>query len=143
MKFIIVSHKQEGMAVFTPQDMKWKDGPATLQKGAKMMVLEGDPSQEGVFTMRLWFPDGFEVKPHWHGQIEHATVLQGTLNIGMGDKFDRSATREMGVGSFGFWPAGMKHFGWFKGDTILQLHGRGPWTVTYVNPADDPRKPAN
>ena len=27
-----------------------------------------------------------------------------------------------------------------EGETILQLHGKGPWTITYVNPADDPRK---
>jgi hypothetical protein len=129
------------MALYTPADIKWKDGPGSLQKGAKMMLLEGDPTQEGMFTMRLWFPDGFEVKPHFHSQIEHVTILQGALNIGMGDKFDRSATKEMSVATFGFWPPGMKHFAWAKGDTILQLHGRGPWTVTYVNPADDPRKP--
>lgn len=44
------------------------------------------------------------------------------------------------VGSFGYWPVGMRHFAWAEGETVLQLHGRGPWTVTYVNPADEPRK---
>jgi alcohol dehydrogenase YqhD (iron-dependent ADH family) len=32
------------------------------------------------------------------------------------------------------------HFAWTKTATIVQLHGMGPWGVTYVNPADDPRK---
>jgi|SRR5215204_1629701 len=127
------------MGLFTPTEIKWGQGPASLQKGAKMMILEGDPTREGPFTMRLWFPDGFVVSPHWHTQVEHVTIISGVLNFGMGEKFDRGATREMTAGSFGYWPVGMRHFAWAKGETVLQLHGRGPWTITYVNPADDPR----
>jgi len=56
------------------------------------------------------------------------------------DKFDQAATQVMSAGTFGFWPAGMKHFAWVKGETVLQLHGIGPWKIEYVNPADDPRK---
>ena len=26
-----------------------------------------------------------------------------------------------------------------KGETVIQLHGAGPWEIKYVNPADDPR----
>ena len=130
---------QGGMGLFTPTEVQWKDGPPSLRPGAKMAVLEGDPTREGPFTMRLWLPDGFEVAPHWHTQVEHVTVLSGTLNFGMGEKFDRAATQAMPVGSFGYWPVGMRHFAWTSGETVLQLHGRGPWTVTYVNPADDPR----
>jgi hypothetical protein len=135
-------HMKDKMGLFPPGEVQWKDGPASLQKGTKMAILEGDPTKPGQFTMRLWFPDGFVVSPHWHSQIEHVTVISGVLNFGMGDKFDRAATREMTAGTFGFWPIGMKHFAWMKGDTVLQLHGMGPWTVTYVNPADDPRKPS-
>ena len=29
-----------------------------------------------------------------------------------------------------------------KGETVLQFHGTGPWTIRYVNPADDPRTTA-
>ena len=133
-------HTADDMGLFVPADVKWVEGPASLQKGAKMVILEGDPTREGPFTMRLWFPDGFVVAPHSHTQVEHVTVLSGVLNFGMGEKFDRGATRAMPAGSFGFWPVGMKHFAWAKGETVLQLHGRGPWTVTYVNPADDPRQ---
>jgi hypothetical protein len=57
----------------------------------------------------------------------------------MGEKFDRAATRPMSAGSFGYWPIGMRHFAWAEGETVLQLHGRGPWTITYVTPSDDPR----
>jgi hypothetical protein len=68
------------MAVYPAAEMQWRNGPASLPRGAQMMVLEG-----------------------------------------------------------GHWAAGTRHFAWAEGETILQLHGQGPWTVTYVNPTDDPR----
>ena len=128
------------MGFYSPAEVKWKDGPGSLPAGAKFAVLEGDPSKEGPFVMRLWLPDGFRIPPHWHPKVERVTVVSGTFNLGMGEKFDQSATREMPAGTFGFWPAGMRHFAWAKGDTVLQLHGTGPWAINYVNPADDPRK---
>lgn len=132
---------QGPMTVFPATDLQWKDGPPSMPKGAKMAVLEGDPTGPGMFTMRLRFPDGFRVGPHWHSQTEHVTVIAGTLHVGMGERFDRSSARTLVAGSFGFWPAGTRHFAWMEGETILQLHGQGPWTITYVNAADDPRTP--
>jgi len=32
------------------------------------------------------------------------------------------------------------HFAWTKEEVVVQLNGMGPWGVTYVDPADDPRK---
>ncbi|HEV8356865.1 MAG TPA: cupin domain-containing protein [Gemmatimonadales bacterium] len=132
---------QTPMTLYSSDEIQWKDGPPTLPKGAKMAVLEGDPSQPGMFTLRFKFPDGFRVGPHWHTQTEHATVLAGVLHLGMGERFDRAAARALPAGSFGYWPAGTRHYAWAEGETILQLHGQGPWTVSYVNPADDPRRP--
>jgi quercetin dioxygenase-like cupin family protein len=129
----------DDMRISSPADVRWKTGPASLPSGAKLAVLEGDPGKDGFFTMRLWLPDGFKIPPHFHPKVEHVTVIKGTFNFGMGERFDQTATREMPEGTFGFWPAGMKHFAWAKGETILQLHGTGPWMITYVNPSDDPR----
>jgi quercetin dioxygenase-like cupin family protein len=137
-----VAQSQDRIGLFLPAGIPWTAGPASLRAGARVAVLEGDPTREGVFTMRLWLPNGFEVAPHSHTQVEHVTVVSGVLHFGMGEKFDRAATRPMPAGSFGYWPIGMKHFAWAEGETVLQLHGRGPWTVTYVNAADDPRRPA-
>jgi quercetin dioxygenase-like cupin family protein len=131
---------QAQMTLYSLAEIQWKDGPPSLPKGVMMAVLEGDPTQPGMFTLRFKFPDGFQVKPHWHTQTEHATVISGVLHLGMGDRFDRAETRVLPVGAFGHWPAGTRHFAWFEGETILQLHGQGPWSVEYVNPADDPRK---
>ncbi len=110
-----------------------------MPKGAQFTVLEGDPGKEGPFVMRLKMPDGFRIQPHWHPKVERITVIAGTFQLGMGDKFDQSATNAMPTGSYGYWPAGMRHFAWTQGETVLQLHGVGPWSITYVNPADDPR----
>jgi quercetin dioxygenase-like cupin family protein len=126
-------------SIHRPDQIKWKDGPASLPPGAKFAVLEGDTTKEGPFTMRVLLPDGFRIPPHTHPNIEHVTVISGLVNFGMGEKFDKSATQPMPAGTFGFWPAGMKHFVWTTGETIVQVHGIGPWRIDYLNPADDPR----
>jgi hypothetical protein len=128
-----------GPAIYRPDALVWKDAPASLPPGAKLAVLDGDPTKPGPFVMRMKFPDGYRVAPHTHPRPERATVLAGVLHIGMGAAFDAAKCQAMPAGSFGTWPAGMEHFGWFQGETIIQLHGDGPWAVTYVNPADDPR----
>jgi len=140
-KHEMTESKKAEMSLYPTAEVQWKDGPASLPAGAKFAVLEGDPAKEGLFTMRLWLPDGFKISPHWHSKVEHVTVISGTFNIGMGEKFAQAATRAMPAGTFGFWPPEMRHFAWAKGETVLQLHGTGPWTITYVNPSDDPRKP--
>jgi quercetin dioxygenase-like cupin family protein len=129
-----------GLSVFTPSEIKWKDGPPSLPPGAKMAVLDGDPTRTGPFVMRVKLPDGYRIPPHVHPRPERITVISGTFHVGMGDRFDPAKGREMPAGSFGTWPAGMKHFVWVKGETVVQLHGTGPWVIEYLNPADDPRK---
>jgi mannose-6-phosphate isomerase-like protein (cupin superfamily) len=124
----------------TPSAVAWGPGPAALPGGTQAAVLEGDPAKAGPFTLRLKMPDGYKIAPHYHPADEHVTVLQGTFVMGMGEKFDQTAGRELTVGSFAMMPTGTRHFAWTKGETILQLHGIGPWGVTYVNPSDDPRK---
>src|SRR6266853_6123756 len=96
------------MHLYPPTTIEWKAGPPSLPPGAKMAVLEGDPTKEGPFTMRVMLPDGFSIPPHIHPATEHITVISGTFNFGMGDKFDKSATQAMPAGTFGHWPGGMK-----------------------------------
>jgi hypothetical protein len=129
----------KGIVLNHPDRLKWQDGPASLPKGVQITVLEGDPNKEGPFAFRLKMPDAYRVQPHTHPKTERVTVIAGTLYIGMGEKFDANATKPMPAGTYGRWEAGMKHFAWVKGETILQLHGTGPWTINYLNPDDDPR----
>src|SRR5437870_13150351 len=83
------------MAFFPGTELDWKDGPPSLPKGAKMAILEGDPTQPGMLTMRLRLPDGCQVFPHWHTQTEHATVLAGTPHGGAGRRPDCRPTRTL------------------------------------------------
>ena len=114
-------------------------GPIYAQSGPIYFELEDGMKIDGPFVMRVKMPDGYRVPPHTHPKPERVTVISGTLNIGMGDTFAADKCTAMPAGSFGTWPAGMKHFGWMKGETVLQMHGTGPWSLTYVNPKDDPR----
>jgi quercetin dioxygenase-like cupin family protein len=127
------------MRLYPPTTIEWKAGPAALPPGAKMAVLEGDPTKEGPFVVRFQFPDGYHILPHTHPKTERVTVISGILYLATGEALDRVSAKKLPAGSFGYWPAGMKHTAWSEGETIIQLHGIGPWQINYVNPADDPR----
>lgn len=71
--------------------------------------------------------------PHWHPEDEHVVVVQGTWYLGAGDRFSRSDLREMTVGAYALVPKKMNHFAWSKGDTIIQVHGIGPFRITFVD----------
>jgi hypothetical protein len=126
--------------MYAPDQIKWQPGPPSLLPGAQMAILEGDPSKPGFFAMRLRFPDGYKVMPHWHPKQERVTIVAGTLNLGMGDTYDANNVHPLTAGSYSTMPAGMRHFAFAKGMTELQLATNGPWAINYVNPADDPRK---
>jgi quercetin dioxygenase-like cupin family protein len=127
------------MRLYAPATVEWKPGPAALPAGAKVAALEGDATKDGPFVVRLQFPEGYHIPPHTHPKTERVTVISGTMFLAMGDNLDRSAAKTLPAGTYGFWPAGMKHTAWFDGETIIQLHGIGPWQINYLNPADDPR----
>ena len=104
-----------------------------------MAVLSGDPTKKGLFTVRLQAPAGYKVPPHTHPTAENITVIAGTFNVGTGDKFDEAAGKALEAVGFVVLPAGMKHYAWSTTETVLQIHGKGPFEIKYVNPADDPR----
>jgi quercetin dioxygenase-like cupin family protein len=137
---VLAQTESNAIHIFTPDKMKWSDGPASLPKGAQITVLEGDPKASGPFTIRVKFPANFKVMPHVHEGPEHVTVISGAIYVGQGDKFDEKNVTRVDKGSFGLIAPGTQHFGFTKSETILQLHGMGPWVVHYVNSADDPRK---
>ncbi len=121
---------------FNEADLKWVDAPPdSLPKGCRIAILEGDPSRPGPFTMRVKFPAGSRMQPHWHPADEHATVLSGVLKVGKGDAFDENKTAAITRSGFMLMPAGMHHFALFPEETVLQLHGMGPWKVIYLEEA--------
>ena len=81
--------------LLTPADLQWGEAPAGLPAGAKLAVLEGDPTKKGPFTIRLQMPDGYKIMPHTHPTAEKVTVISGTGFLGMGAKFDEAAAKQM------------------------------------------------
>jgi quercetin dioxygenase-like cupin family protein len=119
--------------IVTPSQLDWVSS-AMLPAGAKMAVVQGDYTKAGWYTLRLSLPDGATFRPHFHGMAEYATVLQGTLMVGLGDAMDPSKMTALPAGSYAEIPAGIHHYGVAKGDTIIQLSGMGPMTMTEVKP---------
>lgn len=130
---------QEIPIMVSPADVKWGDASPALPPGAKAALLSGDPKLEGPFVMRVKLPADYKVPPHFHPGNENVTVLSGTFHAAMGDTFDASKAKAMSAGSFLLLPAKNPHFVFTKEETIIQVSASGPWTLTYVNPADDPR----
>lgn len=131
---------QDSHIIIAPGEIKWGSAPPALPAGSQFAVLEGDPSKAGSsFTIRVKFPNGYTVPPHWHTTDENVVVLKGTLMLGLGDKLDKTAGKELQAGSYARMPQGMRHSAWTKGETIIQIYGIGPFEVNYVNAADDPR----
>ena len=127
--------------VVRPGAIEWGPAPPALPPGSRLAVLAGDPSRPGApYVLRAKLPDGYKVPPHWHPTDENITVLQGTLLVGQGERFDPATMEEMPANSFMCMPKSMRHFAMAKGETIIQVHGIGPFEFNYINPADDPRR---
>jgi Cupin domain. len=120
-----------------PKDIKWSDIPS-LPAGAKMSILYGDPSAAGPFGMRLKVPAKYSIGPHFHPADENVTVISGTFIMGVGDDA-KGKTMALPAGAFARMKAGTHHFAKTDKEAIVQINGVGPWGITYVNPADDPR----
>jgi hypothetical protein len=123
-----------------PDAVKWGPAPPVLPKGAMIAVLAGDPFKEGAYVLRLKLPAHYKIPPHHHPTAENVTVLSGSFHAGMGDRLDMAKGQTFAPGGFASLPAGMNHYAWASTETIVQVHGNGPFAIEYVNPMDDPSK---
>lgn len=131
-------YRGEHHVMIAPDDLQW--GPVgSMGKGAEIAFIEGDISKKEPFTFRLRLADGYEILPHVHPEFERVTVLSGTLHFAHGEEFDRNDTQRLEAGSVAIMPPGDPMYGHAEGETIIQLHGTGPWGIEYLDPDDDPR----
>jgi len=125
--------------IVSADQVTWAAGPPSLAAGAQSAVLHGDPSKEGLFVMRLELPAGFAIAPHSHPKPEIVTVISGAFNVGMGEVADKAKAQRLPAGSFFAFDPGMSHYAHVEEETVVQISSTGPWAITYLNPADDPR----
>ncbi len=132
------AYQGDGHTMVIPSELEW--GPVgSMAPGAQIAVIEGDLGAEAPFTFRLRLPADYEIAPHVHPAYERVTVLSGTLHFAHGEEFDRDQARELPAGSVAIMSPGDPMFGYTEEETVIQLHGTGPWGIEYVDPADDPR----
>jgi quercetin dioxygenase-like cupin family protein len=125
----------EHHTVVAADGMQWK----LLRPGAEIAVVSGDPDKSGsAFVLRFRYRGRARIPPHWHPADEHLTILSGTFRLGTGSSGDEGATTALGPGAYALVAAKMPHYAWTEGDTVVQVHGIGPFVINYVNPADDP-----
>ena len=134
-----VALAEDMAAPINASQIKFTGAPNMLPPGAQWFVLSGDPSKEGLYTVRLRLPAGYQIPAHSHPTTEAITVLSGKLLLGMGDKLDPKKGTVLTAGGYAEAPAKMNHYAVATSPSVIQLHGMGPVEITYVDKADDPR----
>ena len=95
----------------------------------------GDMDRPGEpFVIRIHHDAGYVVLPHTHPEDENITVLTGSWALGMGSRVNMSELEPMAQGALGFVPKKMAHFGYAKAETVLQVHGIGPFVNLPIDP---------
>jgi quercetin dioxygenase-like cupin family protein len=126
--------------IIAAPDIQWAPAPVSMPSGAQTVVLYGDPSKDQLFVMRLKVPSGYKIPPHTHPKPEVVTVISGTMKLGMGEMADESKAQTLSAGSFFALAPNTPHYVFAVEETVVQLSAIGPWSITYVNPKDDPRQ---
>ncbi len=108
---------------------------STFTRNHRFVTVSGDPTKAGaLYVIRIHSEAGYIIMPHTHPEDEHITVLKGTWELGMGERFNPNALETMEMGGYGLVGKKMAHFAFSKTDAVVQVHGIGPFTTTWVTP---------
>ncbi len=103
-------------------------------EGVETAILYGDPAKPGLYVMRVKFPAGLKIQPHWHPEeMRTVAVISGTLLFAFGDTWDEAKMQPLPPGSFFAEPAKTPHYAWARdGEVVLQLTAIGPTATTMI-----------
>jgi quercetin dioxygenase-like cupin family protein len=141
-----VDKREEASEIrISPKEFAWPAGAGpsvgtSLRREVETMVLKGDPSKPGLYTILLRIAPNTRIQPHSHPDDRIATVVSGTWYFGYGNAFDESVLKELPPGSFYTEPPGVNHFGLTKEEVLIQMTGIGPSDTTYVDSQQDPTR---
>ena len=129
----------------TPKEIKWSAASSAAgtsgAAGLQTVVLKGDPTKPGLYTLLLRLPPNTKIQAHSHKDDRTAVVVSGLWYFGYGREFNEAALKELPAGSFYTEPPGVDHFAMTKGqETVIEITGYGPSGTTYVDPKNDPGK---
>lgn len=128
---------QHNHVMLRPEEIKWETPPPStlLPPWLKVAILQGDPTKTGEhYTMRIFHADGTKVPPHWHPADENMVIITGNFMMAVGERYDETSLRDMPVGSYGRMAKGVPHYALARGETIVEVHGVGPFVANKVNP---------
>ena len=98
-------------------------------------AVHGDMGVAGQpFVIRIHNDAGYIVLPHTHVEDENIVVVKGIWSLGIGNEFNSAGLESVTIGDYLFVPKRMAHFAWSKTETIIQVHGIGPFAVNFVDP---------
>jgi quercetin dioxygenase-like cupin family protein len=144
--FAAVQSAQSPEKRITPAEVKWpaSSGPAVGTSGVagvQTVLLKGDPSKPGLYTLLLRAGPNMKIQAHSHRDDRIATVVSGKWYFGYGKEFNEAGLKELPPGSFYTEPPGVAHFAMTKGEgAIVQITGTGPSDTVYVDPHNDPAR---
>jgi hypothetical protein len=119
--------------------LTWGPAPPGLSAGARVAVVSGDPAKAGPFTIRVELPPDYAIRPHYHPTSEELRVLEGTVHLGHGGKWDEKAMKAVATNKPVTMAAKEPHFLHAASPVVLEVRSTGPFAITYVNSKDDPR----
>ena len=121
----------ESIAIM-PHDIVWKASAAS--PGLETAVTFGDPTKPGPYVLRVKYPAGYKLMPHFHpDEWRTGVVLSGNYYFGLGEQWDESKLKPYPPGTFFSEPKGTPHFVWAKdGEVIVQVTAMGPTGVTRI-----------
>lgn len=137
---------QTGELRMTPGEVKWPAPAAggvgtSGVSGIQTVVLKGDPTKPGLYTLLLRVGPNTKIDAHAHPDDRVATVISGTWYFGYGRQFDDAALKALPAGSVYTEPPNANHFAMTRGEpVVVQITGTGPSGTAYVDPANDPAR---
>jgi quercetin dioxygenase-like cupin family protein len=137
---------QPGHARLTPGDIaalsKTSAGVGTSgMAGIETTILYGDPTQAGLYTIKLQVPPHTRIAAHSHRDNRSAIVISGEWYFGYGPLTEDIKVKKLTAGSFYTEPVGEPHFTiTHEQPAIVYITGTGPTDTVYVDANKDPRK---
>ena len=142
----VISAQGGGELRVAPPDVKWPAPAAgsvgtSGNAGTQTVILKGDPTKPGLYTMLLRVGPNTKIEAHAHPDDRVATVISGTWYFGYGKQFSESALKMLPPGSVYTEPPNTNHFAMTRGEGVtIQITGTGPSGTTYADPANDPAR---
>lgn len=137
---------QSGEQRVTPGEVVWPAAAAggvgtSGVSGIQTVVLKGDPTKAGLYTLLLRVGPNTRIDAHAHPDDRVATVVSGTWYFGYGQQFNETSLKMLQAGSFYTEPPNTSHFAMTRGEgVVIQITGTGPSGTAYVDPANDPAR---